>query len=257
MASRVDERATAPPPVPPQPTHWLEHLLRVLPMLAFLLTFGVFFVHKNRAARSVFTSGRGLLTVAAIVVGYVVIAVLIRRWATWSWVAPVVLTAVVLALAAWIVRPYYVDQTADRRLVAGPVQDQSRPESGPGQTEPREPPGAAAQQAGPARLSTGAIRGIGHEASGTVSLIRNPDGGLVVRFENFDIEGTPDPRVYLAQGSDVRRPAGSELGRLQGNRGKVLDYAVAPGSGGGPGWTVLVWCRSFSVPIANAPQQAA
>jgi hypothetical protein len=227
-------------------------LLGALPAIAFLATFGIFFLDKNREARTVFRSGRGILTVVAIVVGYVLLAVLVRRWAKGAWVAPVVLTIVVVGLAAWIVRPYYVDETAERRLVAGPVTDSpmvaAPVPSGPA---PTSPAAATAQ-----RVSTGRLRGIGHDASGSASLIRNPDGSLVLRFEDFDIEGSPDPRVHLIEGTDRRTEGGLALGRLSGNRGKVLDYAVPAGTNAGPGWTVLVWCRAFSVPIANATQTA-
>ncbi|MCA1692212.1 MAG: DM13 domain-containing protein [Actinobacteria bacterium] len=232
----------------------MGRLLPALPAVAFLATFGFFFVDKNREARTVLKSGRGLFTVAAIIVGYLAIAFVLRRFVRWAWAAPVVLTAVVVALAAWIVRPYYVDETADRQLVAGPVQDAS--EVTAPATSQDQPPQSQAPAAGPVRISSGAIRGLGHDASGTISIIRSPDGSSVARFENFDIEGTPDPRVYLVQGDDVRAPGGIELGRLQGNVGQVLDYAV-PDTEAGPGWTVLVWCRSFSVPIANATQTPA
>ncbi len=251
MASTVDERTRAPLPGPLRPARWWQRLVTALPLVAFLTTFGAFFVHKNRAARSVLSSGRGLLVVAAIVAGYLVIAVVLRRWAAWSWLPPVVLAGVVLGLAAWIVRPYYVDRTADRRLLNAPVSDQSGPGPVPSGSAP-----TTGQAVGPVRVSTGTLRGIGHDASGSVSLIRNADGSVVARFESFDIEGSPDPVVYVAQGADVRRPAGRELGRLRGTRGAVLDYAVPTGTGAGPGWTVLVWCRAFSVPIANASQRA-
>lgn len=240
-------------PAGPPDGRWRRRLLGALPALAFLATFGLFFIDKNREARTVFRSGRGIFTVAAIVVGYIALAVMIRRFAPAGWLAPLVLTAVVLGLAAWIVRPYYVDQTAERRLVAGHVDE---PMTG---AAPRIDDAPSASQASPVarRVGTGRLQGIGHEASGSVSLIRNRDGSLVVRFENFDIEGTPDPRVHLIQGNDRRSPDGVSLGRLQGTRGQVLDYAVPAGPNAGPGWTVLVWCRSFSVPIANATQAAA
>jgi hypothetical protein len=245
-----DRRARAAREVAP----W-EMVVQALPAVAFLLTFGLFFVDKNRQARSVLESGRGLLTVAVIVVGYVVIGVLLRRLAGARWVAPVVLAGVVLGLAAWIVRPYYVDETADRRLVADPVQEAAPPApAAPAQAAPAEaaPPPAPA---GPVRLSQGSIVGLGgHDASGTISVLRTPEGTSVVRFEGFDIEGVPDPRVYVVQGRDVRRPGGVELGRLRGNRGQVLDYALPAGTDAGPGWTVLVWCRAFSVPVAHATQ---
>lgn len=216
-------------------------------------TFGVFFLDKGREASTVLGSGRGMLTVGAIVLGYLALSFLLRRLVRWTWVAPLVLTVVILGLAAWIVRPYYVDAAAGRRLVAGPVQDPSEvtaPALDRGAPAARQDPGVAT------RVSSGGIVGLGHDARGTISLIRKDDGSLLVRFENFELEGTPDPRVYLVEGRDVRRPGGVDLGRLPGNQGEALDFAVPAGQDAGPGWTVLVWCRRFSVPIANATQDA-
>lgn len=36
----------------------------------------------------------------------------------------------------------------------------------------------------------------------------NPDGSHVVRFSNFDIEGSPDPIVYVVQGENRENPGG-------------------------------------------------
>lgn len=267
----------------PPPGPW-GRVVNALPALAFLATFGWFFVDKNRSARTVFGSGRGLLTVAVIVAGYVGIAFFLRRVVRWNWLAPVALSVLVLGLAAWIVRPYYVDETANRSLVAARILDASDVTP---TTVPSTPPSIASPStdaetpvdpvpatagptteapttvapttaaAGPVRLSTGALRGIDHDATGRASLIRTADGALVVRFEQFDIEGTPDPFVYLVDRGDARDLGGVALGRLEGNQGDVLDYAVPDGVPAGPGWTILVWCRSFAVPIANATQAAA
>jgi hypothetical protein len=266
LSSRERPTTPATPASPARGRRWTR-ALNVLPAIAFLATFGVFFVHKNREARTVFKSGRGFLTMVAIIGGYLAIGFVLRRFVRWSWVAPVVLTATVLILAAWIVRPYYVDETANRVLVAGPVRDASDgaapapaeapPASTPAGPPAPPPPAAAPAPSGPVRVSSGAIEGLGHDARGSISVIRNADGRLVVRFERFDIEGVPDPRVYLVEGTDVRKPGGVDLGRLRGNRGQVLDYAVPAGTDVGPGWTVLVWCRAFSVPVANATQSAA
>lgn len=240
--------------------------LTALPAVGFLLTFGWFFVDKNRAARTVLGSPRGLLAVVLIVAGYAVVAVFVRRLARWSWVSPLVLTAVVLGLAAWIVRPYYVDETVERRLVSGPVGEVSTTTAVPPTTGVAAPGAAStpvpsvSTTAVPvaSKISTGRLKGIGHDARGTVSLIRVANGELVVRFEDFDIEGVPDPRVHLVPTEDARKPGGVDLGRLPGNRGRVLDFAVPSGTRDpGPGWTVLVWCRAFSVPVANATQAAA
>lgn len=123
----------------------------------------------------------------------------------------------------------------------------------PTEARPAPVPAPTAEPAG-TRLSAGAIGGIDHHARGRASIIRDVDSSLVVRFEDFDIEGVPDPRLYLVPGRDARRPGGVSLGKLPGNRGAILDIAVPAGVDAGPGWTVLVWCGAFSVPVANATQ---
>jgi hypothetical protein len=241
MAIDVDERQEQRPVRPAAPA---VRLVGFAPALAFLLTFGIFFVDKSREARTVLRSGRGLLTVTLIVVGYVAVGLVLRRVARWAWVPPVVLTAVVLGLAAWIVRPYYVDETVNRELVSGPVRDQS--------AETARPPTGAAEEAAAVRIAAGPLRGIDHDATGTASLVRTSEGTHVVRLERFDIEGVPDPQLYVVRGEDARDPGGVHLGRLPGNQGDVLDIAVPEVVPGSESWTVLVWCRSFSVPVANA-----
>lgn len=239
-------------------------VLLALPSLAFLATFGVFFVDKNREARTVLSSGRGLVVLAAIVGGYLGTSLLVRRLARRTWVAPLVLFLAVLGLAGWIVRPYYVDETANRRLIAGPVEVAptttpvvlpSATETPVAATKPAPPPPTTSAPVA-TRVSTGEFAGLGHDARGRASIIRGADSSLIVRFENFDIEGVPDPRVYLVPAEDARRPGGVSLGRLPGNRGDLLDFTVPAGTAAGPGWTVLVWCGAFSVPVANATQSA-
>ncbi|CAN5766415.1 hypothetical protein BH24ACT3_BH24ACT3_01750 [soil metagenome] len=219
-------------------------LLQALPALAFVATFGFFFLDKGRQARTVFGSGRGLLAVAVIVGGYLVVGFFLRRFVRWAWLPPIALTVVVLGLAAWIVRPYYTEEPVERALVTGPVDDVAMD----------EPVAEADPPPGPVRVSTGGLQGIDHDASGEVSVIDLPDGSQVVRFSDFDIEGTPDSRVHLVEGEDVRDLGGIELGELPGTQGEVLDFEVPAGEVFGPGWTVLVWCHTFAVPIANATQ---
>lgn len=229
---------------------WVR-LVGLLPAAAFLATFGLFFVDKNREARTVLDSGRGLLTMAVLVGGYLAVGFTLRRVVRWPWLPPVVLAAVVLGLAAWVVRPYYVDETANRRLLSGPVRDAGAQE---GADEPAAPPMSGAPVEEVVRVSTGSLRGIDHDASGTASVLRAPDGSLVVRFEDFRIEGVPDPQLYLVDGADASEPGGVALGRLPGNQGAVLDIDVPDERGAGGGWTVLVWCGRFAVPVANATQ---
>lgn len=257
MATKIGTPPAGPTPEPAEPSRrWWERAVPFLPAIAFLATFGIFFVQKNEQARAVFRSGRGILTLAVIIGGYVVLGVLLRRFVRWSWVAPVVLAGVVLGLAAWIVRPYYVDTRDDTRLVAGEVADASEAVETPDEAveEPADP--AAPAQA--VRVAAGELQGLtGHRAAGTVSLVEDVDGSYVVRFENFDIEGTPDPIVYLIEGADQRSPGGTNLGAQRGNVGDVSDYAVPAGVEPGEEWTVLVWCGQFAVEIANATLAAA
>jgi len=245
MVAELDEGRTEPS----ETANWVGRLVVFLPAVAFLATFGFFFIDKNRQARTVLGSGRGLLAVAAIVLGYVAIAFLLRRLVRREWLPPIVLAVVVLGLAAWIVRPYYTHETANRELVTGPVRDASDTTS-PGAAKTSAPQEAPAP--GAVRVGAGRLQGIDHDAAGKVSLLRAEDGSLVVRFEDFDIEGTPDPQVYLAPGENVRDPAGDHLGRLTGNRGQALDIEVPEESEAEEGWTVLVWCGTFAVPVANA-----
>jgi hypothetical protein len=75
-----------------------------------------------------------------------------------------------------------------------------------------------------------------------------------VALESIDIEPGPDYRVLVVPGSDQERPGdGLELDALRGNQGTQCHEAPS-GTDAGPGWTVLVWCRAFGVPIANASQ---
>lgn len=232
-------------------------LSRVLPLAAFAATFGFFFVDKNREARTVLRSGRGLLVVIALVVAYLVIGTAVRRVVRWRLASSIVMTAAVLGAASWTILPYYTDTTANRTVVSGEVEDAPFM-SVPGDDAPIDDATAAPAPPAPpvaTRLSTGALQGIDHTARGTASLVRGADGTLVVRLEDFAVEGAPDPVVYLAEGDDVRTRRGLKLGGLPGNRGALLDLEVPADARAGPGWTVLIWCERFAVPIANATQR--
>ncbi len=107
----------------------------------------------------------------------------------------------------------------------------------------------------PVRITSGEIRGIDHDATGTATVYRQPDGSYVVGLENIDIEPGPDYRVYVVPTPDADRPDdGTEIDALKGNQGTQF-YPVPRAVGDvGDGWTVLVWCRAFGVPVAAATQ---
>ena len=106
--------------------------------------------------------------------------------------------------------------------------------------------------AAPVSLGTGEFTGIDHTASGRATLYRLPDGGLVVRLENFDVEPGPDYQVHLVSGLDAERPAeGTMISKLRANQGNQ-NYRLPDGFKVGKEMTVLIWCRAFAVPVANA-----
>jgi hypothetical protein len=118
---------------------------------------------------------------------------------------------------------------------------------------PTEPAPVPAPASGPQRLRSGSFRGIDHRASGTVAIYRQPDGRYVVGLEDFDIQPGPDYDVYLVPGENREETKGGvRLGDLRANRG-TLFYDVPAGIDleNGP-WTVLVWCQTFAVPVANS-----
>ncbi|MEM9040199.1 MAG: DM13 domain-containing protein, partial [Actinomycetota bacterium] len=126
--------------------------------------------------------------------------------------------------------------------------DQPAAAEPPPETVPPEP-------TGPVLLGLGQFVGLaGHEGTGDAGLFRNPDGSLILRFENFDIENGPDLEVYWVPGADqTSLPDGSiHLGALKGNIGDQ-NYELPAGTELAPGpYTALVWCEAFSVEFVGA-----
>jgi hypothetical protein len=116
-------------------------------------------------------------------------------------------------------------------------------------------PTAPAVPAGPVLLGSGTFVGLaGHDGTGDAGMFRLDDGALVLRFENFDIDNGPDLELYLVPGAESYSPGqGSlHLGALKGNVGNQTydiprDFEVGPGP-----WTVLVWCKAFTVEFVGA-----
>ena len=162
--------------------------------------------------------------IGGIVVGWVVIAWLLRRFVPWIWVR---------------VGCPLRDRGGDRRhrrpallrrhgrqhkLVTGPVQDAS--EAAP--PAPRRP---AARAGRPGTRRAPASSGASTTPPAVAaSIIRQPDGSYVLRFANFDIEGAPDPVVYVQEGENRENPGGTDLGGLRGNVGTTSDYELPSGT---------------------------
>ena len=180
----------------------------------------------------------------------------------------------------WLISPYFVDDTVDEAFSTSisqqldaadgtpvsptepadtppPASDtppttdpESVPEdSSPTEEEPPPPP------SGPVLIGAGQFVGLaGHSGTGDAGLFQNPDGSLLLRFENFDIQNGPDLEVYLVPGADqTSLSEGSiHLGALKGNVGDQ-NYELPPGTELPPGeYTALVWCEAFSVEFVGA-----
>jgi hypothetical protein len=157
---------------------------------------------------------------------------------------------------------------AEQEPVASEPAEEAPVETEPPAAEPAEEPAAtepAAEEApveteppaptGPVLLGAGQFVGLaGHDGTGDAGIFQNPDGTLVLRFENFDIENGPDLEVYLVPGADqTSLTDGSvHLGALKGNIGDQ-NYELPPGTELTPGpYTALVWCEAFSVEFVGA-----
>jgi hypothetical protein len=247
MASRVESRPN------------LGLALRVLVPVAL---FGVVAAKEPGIVRETFESPAALVRIAILVIVWVVFTRLVARF-----VAPQGLRHLILGVPAaifvWLVIvPYFQNESVVEPL---PVAAGAPPVSTPAVSSPAAspplapgpPPSAAAAATGPVKVTTGQLDGIGHRASGEAALYRQTDGTWFVRLEGIDVQNSPDVRVRLEPGADREDPSGgSDLGELKGNRGSQ-NYEIPAGTDVSGPRTILLWCRAFSTPIANATQSPA
>ena len=165
---------------------------------------------------------------------------------------------VAVGALALVVLPYFQDETVVETLpgsaadlgLAVPVLEPAAlgvTASAPDTTTTTVP-------AAPVRVTAGTVRGIDHRATGGASVYRLADGTAFVRLEDIDVQNGPDYFVFLVPGTDRRTPGtGVDLGPLKGNQG-TQNYAVPAGIDVSAPHTVLIWCRAFAVPVANASQ---
>jgi hypothetical protein len=209
-------------------------------------------------------SPAALLRIALLSAAVIVVSRVLRRFIANPLVLAAVPATVAVAVLGLIVLPYFRDETVVETLpttaadlgLAGPAAAQAVPTTlARAAAVPETTTTTVAP--GPARVSTGRLRGIDHRASGDAALYRLADGTAFVRFEDIDVESGPDYVVYLVPGSDRRAPgSGVALGALKGNQG-TQNYAVPAGIDLSVPQTVLIWCRAFAVPVANATQSPA
>jgi hypothetical protein len=234
------------------------HILAIPQVLLFGGMTVMFVAHPNAITSGV-ESTRAIVVNAVLLTGWLLLSLVIVprviKSAVWD---AVLLSAVAAVAIAVLVVPTLRNEKVVEEFPAAVAEPTTSPTTPPS-TLPGAPPTTTpptTTPAAPVKLSTGALRGIGHDASGTASIYRQPNGTAVVALEAIDIEPGPDYRVIVVRGADRESPGdGLELDALRGNQGTQY-YEVPSGTDPGPGWTVLIWCRAFGVPIANASQRA-
>lgn len=94
-----------------------------------------------------------------------------------------------------------------------------------------------------------------HQGSGSATLYQLPDGGLVLRFEDFSVTNGPDLHVLLAvdPAPASREDLGDyvDLGSLKGNLGNQ-NYEIPPGTDLSQFKSVVIYCVPFHVVFATA-----
>lgn len=270
-------------PVEDPPRAGVSHLAAVLPPAVLVVGFGVLAVTNWSAVRSATGSAQALLVIAAITIGWVGLGFVLRRFVADPWVRSGVMSAFAVVLVALLVVPYFRDEkvveqfpgVASERVAQGSAGEPDAaavppvttpapstpvapaPVVPPIEAAPVEPAPVVVPEAAPlppaepVRIAAGSLSGLGQSASGTAALYRQADGTFGVGLEGIDIESGPDYFVHVVPGAGRLDPdGGANLGALRGNQGTRF-YAV-PAGVDPTGWTVLVWCRAFVVPVAHA-----
>lgn len=176
----------------------------------------------------------------------------------------VVLVVPFVAVNWWLLSPYFIDDVVNEAFSTSISEQVDAPDApgddraGTSGTTPAPSQAEPDPAAGPVLLGAGQFVGLaGHSGTGDAGIFENPDGSLVLRFENFDIENGPDLEVYLVPGADQTSLADGSIG-LGGLEGNVGDqtYELPPGTELAPGaYTALVWCEAFSVEFVGATIQ--
>ncbi|GEC02875.1 hypothetical protein SSP24_05300 [Streptomyces spinoverrucosus] len=176
-----------------------------------------------------------------------------RLWVSVS----AVVALVVVGVGLYWFQPWklWVDETVQEAAPAAPPVAADAPEApvaDSGSGTPTPP--------GPVTVARGELISHEHATSGTVSLLRLPDGSHVLRLTGLNTSNGPDLRVWLTDAPVKEGRAGwhvfddgayESLGRLKGNKGDQ-NYTVPAGVDPAAFTSVSIWCDRFDVSFGAA-----
>jgi hypothetical protein len=161
----------------------------------------------------------------------------LRRWRRPALPAAAAALVTVVAVGSWLLLTSRVDRVVDEQVLAELT------------TATASPSGSA--PAAVTRLAAGAFTSGAHETTGKATLLRGPNGRLVLTLVGFRTAAGPDLRVRIVAAGSQGVDGGKDLGALKGNKGNQ-QYAVPAGA---PTGRVVIWCRAFSVVFGSADLQ--
>ncbi len=134
----------------------------------------------------------------------------------------------------------------------------------PGSRPPESPAPSSVQSAvsGPILKAQGQFANVVHEGRGKAEIFQLPDGGRILRLEDFQVLNGPDLHVYLTTQEKVGPAIGVELqdyvdlGKLKGNQG-AQNYPLPATVDLGKVRSAVIWCQPFRVPFIAASLAAA
>ncbi|WP_405676833.1 MULTISPECIES: DM13 domain-containing protein [unclassified Streptomyces] len=139
-------------------------------------------------------------------------------------------------------------------------QDQTVKETLPTATATAAPRSSGPAPSGPQVIAEGTLISHEHATTGTVKLIRLPDGSRTLRLENLDTSNGPDLRVWLTDAPVKEGTAGwrvfddgkyVSLGKLKGNKGDQ-NYEIPADVNLADYTSVTIWCDRFDVSFGAA-----
>jgi hypothetical protein len=102
-------------------------------------------------------------------------------------------------------------------------------------------------------LKQGSFYHVAHTGKGTASLVKKPDGSLIVRLSNFEVENGPDLYVYVAS---IAKPDGKNISSSNAfalaKLSNASEYPVPTNTKPDDLRSVVIWCKAFSANFISA-----